>query len=177
MSEEVTRFEAEAEATRERIAATVEDLQARLSPRALLNSAMSGAGEHSADAFAAVKRVVRDNPVGIASAGLAIGLALLGRAYVKRAKINYGDQFAAYPDYDDGYGANSVDARWHDDHPAPQPREAGLAHHAERSPLATILAAAAAGAVIGAVMPVSAFERDLFEGMANRSRHPRDIAG
>jgi len=167
----VAHFQEEAEATRERIAATVGDLQAKLSPRALFQNAMSEVSDHGAQTVASLKRVAGDNPVGIAGVGLAIGAVLLGRAYLGRATVDYGDKFAAYPDYDDGYGANSVDARWHDDHPSHDDRRrTSLAAVATRSPLAALLVAGAVGAVFAALLPLTEAERELAEGMANARR-------
>ena len=159
---DVAHFQEEAEATRERIAATVGDLQAKLSPRALLHNAMAEVSDQGAQTVASLKRVAGANPAGIAGVGLAIGALLLGRAYVGRAKIDYGDKFAAYSDFDDGYGANSVDDRWHEDHPSLPAERGSLTTVARHSPLATLLVAGAAGAVLAALFPVSGPERDLF---------------
>ncbi len=164
MVDDVARFEKEALETRERIAATVEDLQQRLSPRALFETAIAGVEAQGADAFASIGKVVRNNPASIAGIGVALGAALLGRSYIGRAKIDLGDKFAAYPDYDDGYGANSVDDRWHADHAVrAEPSDGRIERHARTSPLLTMMVAVAAGAIIGSLLPITEFERELAE--------------
>ena len=169
MASEIAHFEAEAEATRERIAATVGELQYRLSPRTLVNNAIDGLGTQGNEVIASVQKVARGNPVSIAAAGLAVGLLVLGRSHLKNVKIADVGQFAAYPDYDDGYGANSVDDRWADDHPvALVPVHSRIERQAVASPLAALVVAMTVGAIVGALLPTTRFETEMLADSERR---------
>ncbi len=158
---EVDNLEADAEATRDRIAATVDDLQHRLSPKTLVSNAFEGISAQGSDMMASVQKAARGNPIGLVAAGLAVGVIALGRSRVKNAKLD-DEQFAAYPDYDDGYGANSVDNRWADDHPSQAyARQNRLQQHTVSRPLIALLIAAGVGALLGGLLPMTAAERNL----------------
>ncbi len=155
-------FEHEAAVTRERIAATIDNLQARLSPQALVESAVSSLNASGVQALASVRGAAMGHPFAIAAAGVAVGVALLARRKVRTATIEYGDSYAAYADYDDGYAANLAA----DDVP-PSPvgvRIEALQHRAhvavEGNPIAVVVAGVAAGALVGAFVPVGRIEHD-----------------
>lgn len=160
MASEVSSLEADAEATRDRIAATVDDLQQRLSPRTLVNNAFEGIGAQGADMMASVQKAARGNPIGLAAAGLAIGLIALGRSRLNKATLD-DEQFAAYPDYDDGYGANSVDNRWADDHPSQSKLRNRLQQQTGSRPLIALAIAAGVGALLGGLLPMTRTEHDM----------------
>jgi hypothetical protein len=162
MSETAT-YEREAAVTRERMAATIDDLQARLSPKALLDSAVDQLNATGAQALASVRGAAMGHPVAIAAAGIVIGIALLARRKVRSATIEYGDSYAAYADYDDGYAA---DLAADDIPPGPVAARIDAIQHrahvaADGKPLAVVLIGVAAGAVLGALIPVSRAEHDL----------------
>ena len=93
---------------------------------------------------------------------------MFGSSRIRGAKIDYGDRFSAYPEYDDGYGANSVDDRW----AADQPRRPAFGRNAggkiEENPLAAVIVGIAAGALLGALFPTTAAEQRLFEDLGER---------
>lgn len=171
-------LEREAEATRERIATTIDDLQNRLSPKALVDNAVDSLNASGAKAFAAVKGTALSHPIAIAGAGLAVGIALLARSKVKRATIEYGDSYAAYADYDDGYAANLAS----DDIPVgpARARIEAIQHKAhvavDDNPLAVVLVGVATGALLGAIMPVSDTEQSMFGDIGVRLEAAGDAA-
>ncbi|QYE34238.1 MULTISPECIES: DUF3618 domain-containing protein [Sphingosinicellaceae] len=177
MSDTAT-LEREAESTRERIASTIDDLQARLSPRALVDNAVDSLNASSSRAFESVKGAAMAHPIAIAGAGLAAGIALLARSKVKRATIEYGDSYAAYADYDDGYAANLAA----DDIPAGPARQRieAIQHKAhvavDDNPLTVVLVGVATGALIGAIMPVSDIEYAAFGDIGARLEAAGDAA-
>ena len=177
MSDTAT-LEREAEITRERITATIDGLQARLSPEALVDSAVDSINASSAKVFESVKSRAMAHPLAIAGAGLAFGIALLARSKVKRATIEYGDSYAAYADYDDGYAANLAA----DDIPVgPARARIGAIQHkahvaVDDNPLSVVLVGVATGALIGAIMPVSDVEHSMFGDIGARLEAAGDAA-
>ena len=163
MVDETTAYEAEALATRERIAATIDDLQTRLSPRRIMNNAVEQITETSSSALETVKSKAVAHPLILAGAGLAIGVGLLARSKIKGAAIEYGDSYAAYADYDDGYAANLSDGEG-DVHGVGE-RLGALNNKAkgatQDNPLFVILVGLATGALIGAIAPASEAENRL----------------
>ena len=165
MTGELRTIEHEAAATRDRIAGTIDELQARLSPKALVDNAFESLSSASSNAVASVRGAAAGHPLMLGAAGLAVGIALLARSRVTRARVEYGDSYAAYADYDEGYAANLADgagsssgARAHLD--ALNDR----AHSTvDDNPLAVVAVGVATGALLGAIVPVSAFEGHLFE--------------
>jgi hypothetical protein len=88
---------------------------------------------------------MRDHPVATASAGVALGLTVLGRNQLAKATVDIDDDPEGYSDFDDGYGANlaGIEPR----------RDATIAGMIAQSPLAAVFAGLAAGALIGALFP------------------------
>lgn len=175
---EAATFELEAAATRERMAETINDLQARLSPKALVDSAVTSINDVGAEAFASVRGAALGHPWAIAAAGLAVGIALLARSKVRSATIEYGDSYAAYADYDEGYAANLAE----DDAPVGSTRaRIDALHHkaheaVDGNPMLVVVAGLAAGAVIGGLMPVSDLERGLLAQASARLAAAGDAA-
>lgn len=162
MADETTLIAREAEVTRERISATVDDLQYRLSPRTIVNDAVDQLGASGAHAVAELRTRVAAHPVALAAAGLAIGVALLARSRISRATIEYGDSYAAYSDYDDNYADSlddGVDASARARLGAIGDRAAGTV---DDNPLAVVAVGLATGALLGTIIPLSATEHQLF---------------
>ena len=165
MTDETTAIEHEVAATRERIADTIDELQARLSPKALVDNAVDSLKTARTNAVASLRTAAGAHPVVLGAAGLAVGLGLLARNRVARATVEYGDSYAAYADYDDGYAANLADGE-----PAVgATRETldALQHQAhvtvDGNPLAVLGVGLAAGALLAAILPVSAAETSLID--------------
>lgn len=83
----------EADATRARIAATLDDLSDRLNPRNLVSKAMNDMQHRSTEALDGATRIVRENPVAISIIGLSIGLLMLGKNLKSRDYDAYGDVY------------------------------------------------------------------------------------
>lgn len=151
----------EADATRERIAATFDELQDRLTPQSLLSSAAhsvtSQVRGQGLAAFDAGRRLLGGHPAVLALAGVAAGLALFGRSKIKNATVNAGD-YEPYSDYDDGYSAMAIDEPDHE--PAPRAGPSPL-ERIEEHPIAIVLAGLALGALAGALLPPTETERNL----------------
>lgn len=94
-------YETEAEAVRERIASTVDDLQTRLSPRTVMSNTLGSLQSRSADVAGDVVNFLRDHPLAIGGAALAVGLLLVNRDRLG----GYAPEYDAYADVygDDGY--------------------------------------------------------------------------
>ncbi len=169
MTDGTKAIESEAAETRERIADTIDELQARLSPKALVDNALGSLSEAGNSAVASMRGAANGHPLVLGAAGLAIGIALLARSRVNRATVEYGDSYAAYSDYDDGYAANLADGA-----PTGKARQHldafnDKAHASvDDNPLAVVAVGLATGALLGAVIPVSAFEADLFGEVRGR---------
>lgn len=176
MTDEAKVFETEAAETRERMAATIDDLQARLSPKALVDNAigsLSSAGSHAVESM---RGAATGHPLILGAIGLAVGVGLLARSRVHHAAVEYGDSYAAYADYDDGYAENLADkgrsgARGHLDAMQEQ------AHATvDDNPLAVLVVGIATGALLGAVIPVSSVELTMFGEVRSRIAAAGDAA-
>ena len=170
MMTDIATYENEAAVTRKRIAMTIDDLQARLSPKALVDSAVESFTTTCAQALASVRGTTMAHPLAIAAAGLAIGIALLARSKVRGATVEYGDSYAAYADHDDCYAANLAV----DDVPVGPARARidALQHRAQvavgDNPLTVVVVGLATGVLIGAVVPVSDAEHAMFDDVGAR---------
>ncbi len=178
MTDDTKVFETEAAETRNRIAGTIDELQARLSPKAIVDNALGSLSSASTNAVASLRRAATGHPLVIGASGLAVGIALLARSRVARASVEYGDSYAAYADYDDGYAANLADSE-----PVRGRARAQLdavQHHAhatvDDNPLAVLAVGLATGALLGAVIPVSPLEATLFGEIHGRIAAAADAA-
>jgi hypothetical protein len=137
------------EATRARVLATIDTIQARLQPRALIGSAVEGTASallaSGGTLLVLARKLMRDHPVVTASAGVALGLTLVGRNQLSKVTVNIDDDAESYSDFDDGYAANlaGIEPR----------RDTSFAGMVAQSPLAAVFAGLAAGALIGALFP------------------------
>ena len=93
----------EAEETRERIGATIDELQDRLNPRRIVGDAVGSVQASGTELLNSGLGLARAHPAILAGAGLAIGLAMLGSRKLQGARVNFGDQSESYSDYDDDY--------------------------------------------------------------------------
>lgn len=163
MVDETTSIAIEADETRDRIAATVDDLQNRLSPRNIVNNAVDSLGASSSHAIETVRNSLGRHPLALAAAGLSIGIVLLARSKIGGAKVEYGDSYAAYADYDDSYAARLAESARGDWSARGQLNAAGdQAHGAvDDNPLTVLVVGIATGALLGWLVPVSESEHRL----------------
>lgn len=161
----VESYAADVEATRARIATTFDTLHDRLQPRALATQAVESLAETALSTFSGsgtsllllARRLMRDHPIATATAGLGIGLALMTRGKLARASVNLGGDYEPYSDFDD--------------EPMPRlavvntPEVEGIV---KENPLAAVLAGLAAGALVGALFPVTPTENKLIGGQSDR---------
>ncbi len=178
--------EAEADKARHNVAATIDALQDRLNPRRVIGEAVDSIQAQGADLAGQARDIVRSHPLAIGAVGIAIGLALFTRSKLANAKVNLGDDYRGYTDYDDGYGAVEIPAvRYPDEDDSdgrPTQRSPdGLSARAndavESNPLVSIVVGLAAGALLGALFPASEQERSLLGDTGDRlSRAARAAA-
>ena len=178
MTDDTKAFEAEAAETRNRIAVTIDQLQSRLSPKALVDNAMDSLSSAGKNAVASVRGAATGHPLVLGAAGLAVGVGLLAGRRVSAATVEYGDSYAAYADYDDGYAANLAAGE--------PPRSTARAHldavqhqaHAtvDDNPLAVVAIAVATGALLGAILPVSGAEAHILSDVRSRLAAAGDAA-
>lgn len=156
-SEPVEQMAAEADVARGRVADTIDALQDRLDPRRLVGDAAERVQNSGRALFDRAGATVKSHPIAIGAAIAAIGVALLARQRLAGARVDLGDEFADYTDYDDGFGfPDAADAA-----PAAPltASRAPVAEEAEANPLVSILIGLAAGAALGALLPTSETER------------------
>ena len=165
MADDTSNFADEAEDTRERISATIDKLQDRLNPRRIVGDAVGSVQSSSAELINQGIALVRAHPMAFAGAGLAIGLAVLGRDRLSKATVDLGSANESYSDYDDDYSAGTVRE------PASE-RFALLRDRAEAriedNPLVAIIVGIAAGALLGALFPETERERRLLGASTSR---------
>ena len=163
----VELYAADVEATRARIAATLDALQDRLQPRVLATQAVETLAQTALTAFAGsgtamlmlARKLLRDHPVATAAAGLGVGVALIARNRLAHAEVDVGEDYEPYSDFDDepplrltAQGEGGGDA-------------------IAENPLAAVLAGLAAGALLGALFPETRTEDRLV------GRHSDRVAG
>ena len=171
----------EADVARERVAATIDELQDRLNPRRMLGDAVGKVQSQGTELVEQARNVMKSHPLAIGAVVLAIGVALLAKSKIATATVDLGDDFRGYTDYDDGLGGDGAAASSYADEDddsvppparAPTPRLASLANRAEVSahanPIGSILVGLLSGAVLGALFPATARESDLFGETGDR---------
>lgn len=163
--ETTSQIAGEAEMTRKRISATIDELQDRLNPRRIVGEAVGSVQASGTELLNTGLGAARAHPVLLASAGVAVGLALLGSRKLRGAKVNFGDQSELYSDYDDDY----------DDRPSVG--DGGTERFAllrganavtGDNALIGVVVGLAVGAVIGALFPETERERRLLGASADR---------
>ena len=164
MADTTGQIAGEAQHTRERIGATIDELQERLDPRRILADAVSSVQASGAGMLNSGFSLARAHPAVLAGAGIAVGLALFGDRKLRSAKVDLGDASGSYSDYDDDYDDRSV------------PREANTERFAllrqpatgGDNPLIAVVVGLAAGALLGALFPETERERRLLGASADR---------
>jgi hypothetical protein len=154
----VESYAADVEATRARIAATIDTLHDRLQPRVLATQAVESLAQTALTAFAGsgtavlalARKLLRDHPVATAATGLGIGVALIARNRLSHAEVNIGDDYEPYSDFDDEPALRLVDNV-----------QAEASGAVDENPLAAVLAGLAAGALLGALFPETKAENQL----------------
>lgn len=169
-SEPVERLAAESAQARSRIAATIDEIQDRVDPRRIATEAASKAAASSRQAIGAVAETARAHPLAIGAGIAAIGLALLARNRLSKAKVNLGDDLGTYTDYDDGYGYDEAAVAVDDDEPVAAKRSiiANAGETVEANPMVSIIVGLAAGALLGALFPATEAERKLMGEAGDR---------
>lgn len=167
----VEHYAAEADATRERIASTIDEIQERLDPRRMLNEAVGKMSNGSSQLAGQARDTLKAHPLAVGAGIAAMGLALLARNRLANARVDLGEISGDYTDYDDGFGfgeapAQRFGAGEYDDTPGAADRARMLAARAEdgvaSSPFVSILLGLAAGAALGAFFPATETERRAF---------------
>lgn len=182
---------AQAEDARERIASTLDELQDALNPRKIVGDAVNNiqnkVGDGSQQLLGRAREVARDHPLALGAAVAAVGIALLARNRIGQATLDLGDDLDGYTDYDDGFGNTDTPQLYDDEDYADDDgggptlsdrasaltaRAGDLGHRASDtvadSPLLSILAGLAAGAVLGMLFPATDAERRAFGETSGR---------
>ncbi len=152
----------DAEDTRERISATIDELQDRLNPRRIVGDAVDSVQASGQELIDKAIGMAKAHPAAIAAVGVAAGLAVFGSQRLKHARVDLGDRSESYSDYDDDYN----------DRDAPVPERFALMRDSSSAvsdnPLVAVLVGLAAGALLGALFPETERERRLLGASADR---------
>lgn len=166
MAEDTTgQIAGEAQDTRERISATIDELQERLSPRRIVGDAVGSVQATGSEVLNSSLDMLKAHPAMLAGAGLAVGLALLGNRKLRSARVDLGDHSESYSDYDDDYSDRSTLS----DNNAE--RFALLRQSSStlgENPMIAVVIGLAAGALLGALFPETERERRLLGASAHR---------
>ncbi len=186
-SEPVERFAAEADSARERVATTIDAIQERLDPRRILGETLDRLSGGGAQLFGTVRdnagTAMRRHPLAIGAAVAAVGLALLARSSLSKARVDIRDEIGDYTDYDDGFGYVETASEAPADAPTARSSSqrlaagadrarnlaAGASNKVESNPLVSIILGLAAGAALGALFPTTEIERNMLAGSTDGS--------
>lgn len=148
---------------RQRITATIGEIQDRMSPSRILADGLERVTASSGKLAVSARDAARAHPLALGAAAVAVGLALFTRRRLSNARVNLGDDLGDYTDYDDGFGfAENPEG---EAPPVARPRrlvEAPVELTAEEdagNPVVSILIGLVAGAALGAVFPATDAER------------------
>lgn len=145
----------EAEDTRERISATLDELQDRLNPRRIVGDAVDSVQAGSADMLKSGLDMVRAHPASLAVAGVAVALAVFGTTRLRGARVNFGDDSESYSDFEDSYEPRRSQ---------PAGERFALLRGSSASygsnPFIGVLVGLAAGALMGALFPETETESE-----------------
>ena len=157
-----SNFADEADDTRERIAATIDQLQDRLNPRRIVGDAVGSMQSSGANLINSGGRLLHDHPIAAIAAVIGIGAAYLGRGKLQRATVNLGDDRETYSDFDDDYAPEAGTSQ----------RFALSRHKAgttiEENPVVALVLGVAAGALLGYIFPETEKERELLSASSDR---------
>jgi hypothetical protein len=155
---------------RQRITATIGEIQDRMSPSRILAEGLERVAASSGQFAAGARDAARAHPLALGAAAIAVGVALFTRRRLSKARVDLGDDMGDYTDYDDGFGfAAPVD-----DDAAPvararQPVAApGKAEAEPGNPVVSILIGLLAGAALGAIFPATDAERRVLGDAGSR---------
>jgi len=129
-----------ADQTRAQVGARLSELRERTQPAVLADEAIDYAATQGKALASRAKTAAAAHPLAIGAGVAAIGLALLARHQLSRAKLDLDDQNGDYTDYDDSFSSSTAmqDA---EEEAAPQ------------NALVSVLIGLAAGALLGALSP------------------------
>ncbi len=164
MADMTGQIAGEAHETRERISATIDELQERLNPRRIMADAVSAVQASGAEMLNSGLGLVRAHPAMLAGAGIAAGLALLGERKLRGAKVDLGDPSESYSDYDDDYADRGAPGETSTERfTLLRPSSTSI-----DNPLIAVVIGLAAGALLGALFPETERERRLLGASADR---------
>lgn len=151
MADDTTALVNEADDTRDRIAATIDGLQDRLSPTAIVNRTVEQISASGSEAVASMKQNFGTHPGMFAAGGVAIGLAVLlhGRSSSNKTPEWGIDKEPALSDRPATHKRNPVSGR-------------------RGEPLVGAALSAVAGAVLAQIMPISPAERKMHEAIEDK---------
>lgn len=178
MTEETKAIETEGAATRDRIAGTIDELQMRLSPQAMVDNAIGSISSAGKKAVASARTAAGGHPLAFGAAGLAIGIALFARSRSTRAVSESVDSFTADADDNKRPAVHRADGRSQAG-AAPKHIDAihSKAHTAHGdAPLAILVVGAATGALLGTVIPVGGVEMSVLDEVRARLGAAGDVA-
>lgn len=159
-SDAVELAAAAADDARNRVTATVDDIQNRLDPRQLVLDTVERVQSGSRALAVQAGDVAKAHPLAIGAAVAALGLALLARNKLAHAKVDLGDESVDYTDYDDDYADPAATAGVATRAQAAVGAVVDDAGEAvQANPGVAILLGLAAGAALGALLPTTAAER------------------
>lgn len=156
---------------RQRINATIDEIQDRLNPRRIMAEGLERMTESSAQFAVTARDTARAHPLALGAAAAAVGLALLARNRLAKARVDLGDDLGNYTDYDDGFGFAETAPE------ASEPRQrARIAAPTKEededetpgNPVVSILIGLVAGAALGAIFPATDAERRVLGDAGSR---------
>ena len=153
---------------RQRVSATIDEIQNRLDPRRIVGDVVDRVQTSSRALATQAGDTARAHPIAVGAAVAALGLALLAGNRLANATVDLRDGTDDYTDYDDDYADAAGYA-------APEPAPARLHAVTEKTsdavqanPGVSILVGLIAGAALGALLPVSEGERRPLGETGNR---------
>ena len=154
-SEAVDRYAADADEARARMTATLDEIQERLDPRRIASDAFEKLTGGGVQLVGQARDAAKAHPLAMGAAAAAVGLALLARRGLSRARVDLGDDLGAYSDYEDGYGYTEARQLAETERPRRVPR---VDDAVEANPLVSVVVGIAAGALLGLIFPAAAGE-------------------
>lgn len=153
-SEAVDRYAAEADEARTRMTATLDEIQERLDPRRIASDAFDKLTGGGVQLVSQARDAAKAHPLALGAAAAAVGLALLARRGLSRARVDLGDDLGAYSDYEDGYGY--TEARLLPETEERRRRVPRVDDAVDANPLVSVVVGIAAGALLGLIFPAAA---------------------
>ena len=145
---------------RQRITATIGEIQDRMSPSRILADSLDRVTVSSGKLAVSARDAARAHPLALGAAAVAVGVALFARRRLSNARVNLGDDLGNYTDYDDGFGF--ADKPEGTAPPVERPRrlaEVPVETAESGNPVLSIIIGLVAGAALGAAFPSTDAER------------------